>query len=70
MKVCSNSNFTLSADASCSDRVVVEPCSGEPPRSSSQLADHVIFMSLPVMQRLRPGDREVVLLSGASVSVS
>ena len=45
MKVCSNSNFTLSAMfLSIGSWCTV---AGEPPRSSSQLADHSIFMSLP-----------------------
>ena len=47
MNVCSNSNFTLSAIfASIGSRWAV---SVEPPRSSSQLADHSIFMSWPLI---------------------
>ena len=59
MKVCSNSNFTLSAIfLSIGSRCAVAV---EPPRSSSQLADHSIFMFLPRDQRLRPRDRGVLL---------
>ena len=45
MNVCSNSNFTLSAmffSIGSSLAVAVDP-----PRSSSQLADHSTFMFLP-----------------------
>jgi hypothetical protein len=47
MKVCSNSNFTLSAMFFSSGSLF--PCSVEPPRLSSQFADQVIFVSSPVM---------------------
>jgi hypothetical protein len=50
MKVCSNSNFTLSAMFfSIGSRCAVAV---EPPRSSSQFADHSIFMSLPEISDL------------------
>ncbi len=47
MNVCSNSNFTLSAI--CLSIGSLCPCSGAPPRSSSQLADQRIFMFLPLI---------------------
>ena len=67
MKVCSNSNFTLSAIffsiGSCS-RVALEP-----PRLSSQLDDQVIFMSLPVSSDLGRATG-VCSWAGASVRVA
>ena len=50
MKVCSNSSVTLSS----MPRSITSwaACSCEPPRSSSQLADHSTFMSLPVSRLL------------------
>ncbi len=67
MKVCSNSNFTLSAMFLSSTSL--SPWSGEPPRSSSQLADHSIFMSLPEMSDFGRATG-VCSCSGALVSVS
>ena len=67
MKVCSNSNFTLSAIffsiGSCSS------VAAEPPRSSSQLDDHVIFMSLPVSSDFGRATG-VCSCAGASVRVA
>ena len=67
MKVCSNSNFTLSAIFfSIGSRWAVAV---EPPRSSSQLADHSIFMFWPEIRDfgLATG---VCSWAGASVSVA
>ena len=67
MKVCSNSNFTLSAIfasiGSCFSVAV------EPPRSSSQFDDHSIFMSLPVSSDFGRATG-VCSCAGASVSVA
>ena len=67
MKVCSNSNFTLSAMPLSSTSL--GPWSGEPPRSSSQLADQVIFMSLPLISDFGRATG-VCSWAGALVSVS
>ena len=67
MKVCSNSNFTFSAIfASIGSRCAV---SVEPPRSSSQLADHSIFMFLPLISDFGRATG-VCSWAGASVSVA
>jgi hypothetical protein len=66
MKVCSNSNLTLSAIfASIGSRCAVAV---EPPRSSSQFADHSIFMSMPLIRDLGRATG-VCSCAGASVSV-
>src|SRR6478735_998859 len=50
MNVCSNESWTLSTiDARLGS---FDAICGEPPRSSSQLGPHVIFMSLPVIALL------------------
>ncbi|MEJ7705126.1 MAG: hypothetical protein WKF47_16415 [Geodermatophilaceae bacterium] len=67
MKVCSNSNFTLSA-MFFEHRVRVAVVAGDPPRSSSQLADHSIFMSLPEISDLGRATG-VCSCAGASVRV-
>ena len=67
MNVCSNSNFTLSAMPA--SRTSLSPWSGEPPRSSSQLADQEIFMSWPEISDFGRATG-VCSLSGALVSVS
>ena len=67
MKVCSNSNFTFSAIfASIGSRCAF---SVEPPRSSSQLADHSIFMFLPEISDFGRATG-VCSWAGASVSVA
>ena len=50
MKVCSNSNFTLSSMPLSIGSLAA--CSMLPPRSSSQLADHSTFICLPLMSDL------------------
>ncbi len=47
MKVCSNSNFTLSSMPLSIGSL--GPYSREPPRSSSQFADQPMFIGLPEM---------------------
>jgi hypothetical protein len=47
MKVFSNSNFTLSSMPLSIGSLVA--CSREPPRSSSQFADHETLIGLPLM---------------------
>ena len=48
MKVCSNSNFTLSSmPLSITSRLA---CSRLPPRLSSQLADHFTCIGLPLIR--------------------
>ena len=67
MKVCSNSNFTLSAIFfSIGSRWVFAV---EPPRSSSQLADHSIFMFLPEISDFGRATG-VCSWAGASVNVA
>ena len=67
MKVCSNSNFTLSAIFfSIGSRCAVAV---EPPRSSSQLADHSTFMVLPLISDFGRATG-VCCCAGAVVSVS
>jgi hypothetical protein len=66
MKVCSNSNLTLSPTAfSMGSRRAVAV---EPPRSSSQLADHSTFMSSPEISDFGRATG-VCSWAGASVSV-
>jgi hypothetical protein len=50
MKVCSNSNFTLSAIFRSMTSLC--PWSTEPPRSSSQLALQAMFMALPEISEM------------------
>jgi len=67
MKVCSKSSviFSLRFFRTGSSWVSVGP----PPRSSSQLADHLTFMSLPVSSDLGRATG-VCCCAGALVSVS
>ena len=67
MNVCSNSNFTLSA--MFFSRGSLLPWEIEPPRSSSQFADHEIFMSSPVSSDLGRATG-VCSCAGALVSVA
>ncbi|OSY50179.1 hypothetical protein BG846_04214 [Streptomyces fradiae ATCC 10745 = DSM 40063] len=67
MKVCSNSNLIFSETSF--SRTSLSRVAAEPPRSSSQLADQEIFMSLPVMRDLGRATG-VCSPSGASVRVS
>ena len=62
MNDCSYSKRTLSATSSrsCCTTGSSGASSGPPPRSSSQFADHSIFVRLAGDQRPRLGDREVV----------
>ena len=67
MNVCSNSNFTLSAIF-----LSIGSCfavAAEPPRLSSQFADHSIFMSLPESSDFGRATG-VCSCAGASVSVA
>ncbi len=67
MKVCSNSSLIFSEISFSTTSW--SPWSAEPPRSSSQLADQEIFMSLPVIRDLGRATG-VCSWSGALVSVS
>jgi hypothetical protein len=66
MKVCSNSSVTFSAMRPSSTSF--SPWSGEPPRSSSQLADQDTFVSFPVSSDCGRATG-VCSWAGASVSV-
>ena len=67
MNVRSNSSLTLSDTFLRTGSLRVS--SGPPPRSSSQLADHSIFMSLPLSSDLGRATG-VCCCGGAVVSVS
>ncbi len=67
MNVCSNSSLTLSD--TCLSTGSLRVSSGPPPRSSSQFADHWIFMFLPLMSDFGRATG-VCCWGGAVVSVS
>ena len=71
MKVCSNWNLIASSDSRRTFSTMGSRCPSSvvPPRSSSQFADHVIFVSSPVMSDFGRATGKSSP-SGASMSVS